>query len=300
MLAPNANSPPSVAFLGLGVMGRSMAGHLLDAGHRLVLHSRRKESAEALLARGGACTWADTPRDAASGVDVVISMVGFPHDVEAVHLGVGDGGTLAASPAPRLLIDMTTSRPSLAARIASEAGRRGIMALDAPVSGGDVGARNASLSIMVGGDAAAFEQALPILERLGTTIVHQGGPGAGQHTKMVNQILIAGTMMGLCEGLHYAKASGLDPSRVLESVGGGAAGSWSIANLAPRILRGDFEPGFFIDHFVKDLGIAIEEAARLGVTLPALGLAKSLYERAQAQGLGRKGTQALALVPSAE
>lgn len=266
-----------------------MARHLLNAGHFVRVHSRTRARTDELVAAGA--EWSESPRSVAEGSDVVMSMVGYPSDVEAVHLG--PQGTLRAARPPRLLIDMTTSRPSLAVRIAAEAARVGSRALDAPVSGGDVGARNATLSIMVGGDEAAFDDALPILQTLGKNIVRLGGPGAGQHTKMVNQILIAGTMVGVSEGLAYAAHAGLDQATVVKAVGGGAAGSWTVENLVPRILRGDFQPGFFIEHFVKDLGIALEEAERMRLDLPGLALAKRLYDEAVAGGAGRLGTQAL-------
>lgn len=284
-----------VGWIGTGVMGRSMAGHLLTAGYRVRVHSRTRERAAALVDAGA--EWCPSPREAADGAFAVCSMVGFPRDVEDVHLG--PEGTLAAPRPPRLLIDFTTSSPRLAARLAEEAASRGVEALDAPVSGGDVGARQATLSIMVGGAERTFAVARPLLELLGRTIVLQGGPGRGQHAKMVNQILIAGTMLGMCEGLRYAEAAGLEPERVLASVGGGAAGSWSIANLAPRILRGDYGPGFFIEHFLKDLGIALDEATAMGLELPGLDLARRLYEQAANTGLARHGTQALYLVTSA-
>ena len=293
MSATEASSlAPTVAFIGLGVMGRSMARHLLDGGHRLVVHTRTREKAEELEKRGA--TWADSPRQAAAGAAVCLSMVGHPEDVEQVHLGAE--GSLSADPPPRLLVDMTTSRPSLARRLAEEAQRRGVGAVDAPVSGGDIGARNATLSIMVGGSPDDVAAAMPVLRPLGKTIVHHGPAGSGQHAKMVNQILIAANMMGVCEGLLYAEAAGLDPLKVIESVASGAAGSWSISNLGPRILRGDFEPGFYVEHFLKDLGIALDEAARMHLSMPALALARQLYEGVRANGMGRKGTQALAVL----
>jgi 3-hydroxyisobutyrate dehydrogenase len=284
-------SPQRIAWIGTGVMGAAMAGHLLSAGHRLIVHSRSKSKAQSLLDRGA--EWADSPAAAAEGADIAISMVGYPHDVESVHLG--QCGTLAASRPPRLIIDMTTSRPLLAAHIADFAHAKHVASLDAPVSGGDIGAKNASLSIMVGGDKSAFDDALPILSIMGKTIIHQGGPGAGQHTKMVNQILIASNMMGACEGVLYAMKAGLDPMRVIESVGSGAAGSWSINNLGPRMIRRDFNPGFYVEHFIKDLEIALEEAARMNLALPGLALARHLYEATRAQGHDRLGTQALLL-----
>lgn len=280
-----------IAWIGTGVMGGPMAGHLLDAGHDVVVTTRTRSRAEELLARGA--RWADTPAAAADGAHVACSIVGFPGDVEAVHLG--PDGTLAASTPPKVIVDLTTSRPSLAVRIAEAASATGAGSVDAPVSGGDVGARNASLSIMVGGDDAAVGFVRPLLDRLGRTVVHQGPAGSGQHTKMVNQILIASGMVGACEGILYARAAGLDPARVLESVSVGAAGSWTIDNLAPRMLRNDFDPGFFVEHFIKDLGIALDEAGRLGLAMPGLALARQLYEAVRAQGHGRLGTQALLL-----
>jgi 3-hydroxyisobutyrate dehydrogenase len=278
-----------IGWIGLGVMGRSMAGHLLDAGHELLVHTRTPATADGLVARGA--TWCDSPANAAGGADVVATMVGYPADVRDVVLG--PAGALAAMSSGALLVDFTTSEPTLAAEIATLAGERGIDALDAPVSGGDVGARNATLSIMVGGTPDAFARARPLLETLGSTIVHQGPAGAGQHTKMVNQILIAGTMMGLCEALLYARSTSLDPDVVLASVGGGAAASWSLANLAPRVLAGDLDPGFYVEHFVKDLGIALEEATRRDLDLPSLALARRLYTALAEHGGARRGTQAL-------
>ena len=278
-----------IAWIGTGVMGTSMAGHLINAGHHLVIHSRTKSKAQGLLDRGA--EWAETPAKAADGTDVAVSMVGYPEDVEAVHLS--PTGTLAAARPPKLIIDMTTSRPSLAVQLHAAAKGRGVGSVDAPVSGGDVGAKNAALSIMVGADKQDFDAALPILSILGKNIVLQGGPGAGQHTKMVNQILIATNMIGVCEGLLYAMKAGLDPATVIQSVGSGAAGSWSINNLGPRMIKRDFNPGFYVEHFIKDLGIALEEAARMQLALPGLGLARQLYEAVRAQGHGRLGTQAL-------
>ncbi len=282
-------APLEIAWIGTGVMGRSMAGHLLEAGHRLRVHSRTAAKAQSLVERGA--RWCESPAEAAAGADLAISIVGMPEDVEAVHLG--GTGTLAAESPPRVVVDMTTSSPALARRIHEAAAARGSGAVDAPVSGGDIGARNATLSIMVGGEPDAVAAAMPAFERLGKTIVHQGPAGSGQHTKMVNQILIAGIMLSMCEGLRYAERSGLDPARVLESVSGGAAGSWTIQNLAPRILRGDLEPGFRIDHFLKDLRIALGEAERMGLELPATQLARRFYEQAVEAGLAGKGTHAL-------
>lgn len=278
-----------IGWIGAGVMGGPMAGHLLDAGHEVRVSTRSPEKAKSLLERGA--TWAATPREAADGADAVISMVGMPSDVADVHLGAE--GTLTAERLPRFVIDMTTSRPSLAQRLFDEAKRRGAGSIDAPVSGGDVGARNATLSIMIGGDADDVAACRHLFERMGKQIVHHGPAGSGQHAKMVNQILVAATMMGVCEGLLYAKAAGLDAHKVIESVSSGAAGSWAISNLGPRIIAGNFEPGFYVEHFIKDLGIALEEAAKLKLELPGLTLAKRLYDAVRNDGLGRKGTQAL-------
>lgn len=280
-----------IAWIGTGVMGTSMAGHLLAAGHALSIFTRTMAKATSLIERGAQP--AGSPAEAADGADVAISIVGYPQDVSEVHLG--ERGTLSARRLPRVIVDMTTSEPSLAVRIASLARERGVSSLDAPVSGGDIGARNAALSIMVGGDPEGFEVAKPLFEKMGKHVHLQGGPGAGQHTKLVNQILIASNMIGVCEALIYARKCGLDPLRVLDSVSVGAAGSWSLSNLAPRMLKRDFAPGFFVEHFLKDLGIALDEAARMRLSLPGLGLARQLYLAVQAQGHGRCGTQALLL-----
>lgn len=284
-----ANTSIRIGFVGLGIMGRSMAGHILNAGHQLKVYNRSRDKADELVARGAA--WCDTPGDVAAASDIVITMVGFPHDVEEIYLG--DQGIVARAAPGAVLIDMTTSSPALAERIAAEAAKKGCHAIDAPVSGGDIGAREAKLAIMVGGDAVAFEMALPILQCMGTSIVLQGGPGAGQHTKMCNQIVIASTIMGVCEGLAYGKHAGLDLDTVLKSIGGGAASGFQLNVLGARIIKGDFAPGFFIEHFIKDLGIALAEAQRMQLDLPALALARKLYEQLAAQGYGRNGTQAL-------
>lgn len=281
-----------IAFIGTGVMGASMAARLIDAGFRLTIHNRTRAKALHLLEKGAA--WADSPRAAAAlKPDLLITMVGYPRDVESTYLDPGLG-IFAAYPAlPPILLDMTTSSPDLARRIAARASSLGISALDAPVSGGDVGARNGTLSIMVGGDASALDSIRPILEHLGRKVTLLGPAGSGQHTKMVNQILIAANMIGVCEGLLYARQAGLDPALVIEAVSSGAAGSWSVSNLAPRIISGDFEPGFYIEHFLKDMAIALDEARRMNLALPGLALAEQLYRAASAQGLSRKGTQAL-------
>jgi len=278
-----------IGFVGIGVMGRSMAGHLLTAGYPVHVFNRTKEKAQALLDRGA--VWQGSAGDVAAVVDVVITIVGFPQDVEAVYLG--DGGIVERAKPGATVIDMTTSSPDLAVRIYESAKAKGIAAIDAPVSGGDIGAKEARLSIMVGGDSDAFEKVKPIFEVMGKNIVLQGGAGAGQHTKMSNQVAIASGMMAICEAMAYAKKSGLDPETVLKSIGSGAAGSWSLTNLAPRILKGDYAPGFFVKHFLKDMRIAIESAESMKLELPGLALAKQLYDRLAASGGENDGTQAL-------
>src|SRR5438093_2187728 len=278
-------------WIGTGVMGRWMCQHLINKGYAATVYNRSRDKAQPLLDAGAAL--AESPRAVAERSDVVFAIVGFPKDVREVFLGTQ--GALAGSRPGMALVDMTTSEPSLAREIYEAARAKGVESIDAPVSGGDVGARNAALSIMVGGDAATVERVRPLFELLGKTIVHQGPAGAGQHTKMVNQILIATGMIGICEALLYAYRAGLDIETVLESVSGGAAGSWSLSNYVPRILKGDFEPGFFVEHFLKDMEIALEEARRMNLALPGLALAHELYLALRAQGSGRKGTQALIL-----
>lgn len=277
-----------VGFIGLGNMGRHMAGHILAAGHSLYVYNRSREKAEELVSRGA--VWCDTPGDVAAQVDVVITMVGYPHDVEQVYLG--EGGILARAN-KALLIDMTTSSPFLAQRIAAAAKQSGCRSLDAPVSGGDIGARDAKLSIMVGGSQTTFDEALPLFSLMGTGIVLQGGPGAGQHTKMCNQIVIASTIMGVSEGLSYAKQAGLDLTTVLKSIGGGAAAGFQLTVLGGKMIVGDFAPGFYIEHFIKDLGIALSEAERMQLELPGLALARKLFQGVADRGMSRLGTQAL-------
>lgn len=280
-----------IGWIGTGVMGRWMCQHLISKGYQATVYSRTKEKTQALLDLGA--TWADSPRAVAERADVVFAIVGFPQDVREVFLG--PQGALAGSRPGSVLVDMTTSEPSLAREIYAAARAKGIAAVDAPVSGGDVGAKNAALSIMVGGDADVIEAIRPLFECMGKTIIHQGPAGAGQHTKMVNQVLIASNMIGVCEALLYGYKAGLDLKTVLQSVGGGAAASWSLNNLGPRIIDRNFEPGFFVEHFVKDMGIALDEAKRMGIALPGLALANQLYLAVQAQGWGRKGTHALML-----
>jgi 3-hydroxyisobutyrate dehydrogenase len=272
-------------------MGAPMAGHLLAAGYEVDVFNRTRERTADLI--GSGARWRDSPRELAAQSEVVFLMLGYPSDVRNTVLG--EGGVLHAMKPGSLLIDMTTSEPSLAVKIQAAAAAQGVEALDAPVSGGDVGARNATLVIMVGGSVEAFDRALPLFEALGQTIRHLGPPGAGQHTKMVNQVAIASGMIGLCEALLYADRAGLDVENTIDTIKGGAAGSWSLSNYGPRIVRGDFDPGFRIDHFIKDLGIALAEARRMNLSLPGTAVAEQLYVAARSQGLGQKGTQALSL-----
>lgn len=283
------NGRKKVGFIGLGIMGRSMAGHILDGGQELHVYNRTRSKADELVAKGA--IWHDTAGDVAAASDVVITIVGYPKDVEETYLGAG--GIVERAKAGTILIDMTTSSPTLAGEIAARAAEKGISVLDAPVSGGDIGARAAKLSIMVGGTEEAFAAALPLFQRMGENIVHQGGPGAGQHTKMCNQIAIAATMLAVSESLAYAKASGLDAKRVLSSIGTGAASSFLLNNLGPKMLNDDYAPGFYVHHFIKDMSIAIAEAERMKLDLPALALAKQLYEKLAAGGFGEEGTQAI-------
>jgi 3-hydroxyisobutyrate dehydrogenase len=280
-----------IGWIGTGVMGRWMCQHLLTKGFKGTVYNRSKAKTQPLLDAGAA--WAGTPKQVSEKADVIFAIVGFPKDVREVFLGT-DGALAGAKPGS-VLVDMTTSEPSLAREIYEAAKAKGVHSVDAPVSGGDVGAKNGALSIMCGGEAEVVEAIRPCFECMGKTIVHQGGPGAGQHTKLVNQILIASNMVGITEALIYAYQSGLDPKVVLQSVGGGAASSWALNNLWPRVIDRNFEPGFFVEHFIKDMGIALDEAKRMKIVLPGLALANQLYLAVQAQGYGRKGTQALML-----
>eukprot|EP00308_Calcidiscus_leptoporus_P001495 CAMPEP_0119380134 /NCGR_PEP_ID=MMETSP1334-20130426/55664_1 /TAXON_ID=127549 /ORGANISM="Calcidiscus leptoporus, Strain RCC1130" /LENGTH=293 /DNA_ID=CAMNT_0007399859 /DNA_START=19 /DNA_END=900 /DNA_ORIENTATION=+ len=280
-----------VGWIGIGVMGRHMAGHLISAGHQLAVFSRTASKCEPLVARGA--TLARTPREAAEGADVVFTMVGRPDDVEAVTLG--DDGALSGMPPGSILVDHTTSTPRLAVHIAAWAAAQGVLSLDAPVSGGDIGAEAASLSIMCGGPPTAVERAMPLLELMGKNVLHLGPPGAGQHTKMCNQILACGNMIGMTEALIYAHRAGLDAEDVIRAIGAGAAGSWAVSNLGPRVVKRDFAPGFMIEHMSKDLGIALSEAERMGLNLPGLALAHQLYASLLRHGHGKDGTQALTL-----
>jgi 3-hydroxyisobutyrate dehydrogenase len=285
----NMSAPLSIAFVGTGVMGRSMAGHLQKAGHPLHVHNRTKEKASALLDAGA--KWHASAGEAAAQADVVITMLGFPTDVEQSYLGAG--GIVERAKPGALLIDMTTSSPVLARKIADAAAKRSLVALDAPVSGGDLGAREARLVIMVGGDAQAFARAKPLFEIMGKNIALHGGPGAGQYCKMANQIAVAVGMVAWCEALAYAKKAGLDPTAVHASISGGAAGSWAMTNLAPRALSDNYAPGFYVKHILKDMRIALESAAELKLDLQGLATAKKLYDQVAARGWEDCGTQAL-------
>jgi 3-hydroxyisobutyrate dehydrogenase len=280
-----------IGWIGTGVMGRSMCAHLIDAGYKVTLFNRTREKAAPLVERGG--TWADSPREVASASDVVVLIVGYPRDVQKVILG--EDGALAGCKRGNVIVDMTTSRPSLATEITERCAERGVVSIDAPVSGGDVGAKNGTLSIMIGGDEETVAALEPIWTTMGSKWVRQGGPGAGQHTKMVNQTLIATGMIGVCEALLYGYKAGLDLEKVLESVASGAAGSWSLSNYGPRMIANNFDPGFFVAHFLKDMGIALEEARRMGLALPGLALAEQLYQSVAAQGYARLGTHSLML-----
>jgi 3-hydroxyisobutyrate dehydrogenase len=280
-----------IGWIGTGVMGQSMCGHLMTAGFSATVYNRTKEKAQGLLDRGA--QWGDTPRQVAENSDVVFTIVGFPADVHSVILGTD--GVLAGSKPGNIIVDMTTSEPSLAVEIAEAAKAKNVHSIDAPVSGGDIGAREARLSIMIGGDGDVVESLQPCWQAMGKTIVHQGGPGGGQHTKMVNQILVAAGMVGVCEALLYGYRAGLDLETVLQSVGSGAAGSWSLSNLGPRIIAGNFAPGFMVEHFIKDMSIALAESRRMGLAMPGLALAQQLYVALAAQGHARSGTHALEL-----
>ncbi|NJP40478.1 NAD(P)-dependent oxidoreductase [Oscillospiraceae bacterium HV4-5-C5C] len=281
-----------IGFIGTGVMGASMAGQLQKAGYPLLVYNRTRSRLKPLLDRGA--EEAAGPAEIAATCPLIFTMLGYPEDVESVYFDPENGLLPHVNP-DTLLIDCTTSTPTLAAAIARQAARRGALALDAPVSGGDVGAREARLSIMCGGSQAAYDRALPYLKLLGKQISRLGEAGQGQHCKMCNQLAIAPGMLAVCEALTYAEHAGMDPEAVLAVITQGAAGSWSLSNYGPRILKGDFEPGFFIKHFVKDLKIALDEARRMKLELPGLQLALRLYQQLEQEGLGQKGTQALYL-----
>ena len=284
-------STTKIGWIGTGVMGRWMCQHLMDIGYSATVYNRTKEKAQPLLDAGA--TWGDSSSEVASSSDITFTIVGFPPDVREVYLG--ENGILKGTKAGDIIVDMTTTEPSLAQEIYEQATAQGVSSVDAPVSGGDVGAREARLSIMVGGDTDAVGTIMPLFETMGKNIVHQGGAGAGQHTKMCNQITISGTMIGVCEALLYGYKAGLDLETMLSSISGGAAACWSLDNLAPRVLQRNFDPGFFVEHFIKDMSIALDEAKKMNLSLPGLALVHQLYLAVEAQGHGRLGTQALML-----
>ncbi|MDM5231981.1 NAD(P)-dependent oxidoreductase [Lysinibacillus pakistanensis] len=278
-----------IAFIGTGVMGASIVKHLLHNGHEVTVYTRTKEKAEPLVALGA--TWASSPAEAFKNKDLAFTMVGYPSDVEEVYFG--DNGLFQSAETGNILIDMTTSEPTLAKQIFTHAQTLGVEALDAPVSGGDIGAQNGTLSIMVGGSKATFDKVLAVMKHFGENIVYQGEAGAGQHAKMCNQIVIASGMIGVCESLAYGLKAGLDLPTVLQSIASGAAGSWSLSNLAPRMINDDYAPGFYIKHFIKDMKIALDESKKMGILLPGLTLAYEMYEKLIEEGYGEYGTQAL-------
>lgn len=279
----------TIGFIGIGVMGKSMVRNLMSNGYPVFIYTRTKEKAAGLLNEGA--EWKTSPKELAEGAEIIITMVGYPHDVESVYFGTD--GIFAGASKGKMVIDMTTSTPTLAKKIFEEAQRLEMDALDAPVSGGDIGAKNGTLSIMVGGTEKAFNEVQPILSVLGNNIVFQGEAGAGQHTKMCNQIAIASNMIGVTEALVYARKAGLDPEKMLASISTGAAGSWSMSNLIPRVIKEDYSPGFFIKHFIKDMGIALDEAKKMELELPGLELAEKMYQSLAEKGEENSGTQAL-------
>jgi len=278
-----------IGWVGTGVMGKSMCGHLIDAGYNVLVYNRTKEKAVDLINNGA--TWCSNPMKVAQNSDIVFTIVGFPQDVESVYLG--ENGVLSSIKKGAIVVDMTTSEPSLAQHIYKEAKEKGVSSLDAPVSGGDVGAKNGTLAIMVGGDKETYDKIFTLFELMGKNIAYMGEAGAGQHTKMSNQILIASTMIGVVESLLYAYKAGNDLNEVINVIGKGAAGCWSINNLGPRIVDGNFDPGFFIKHFIKDMGIALKEAKKMNLSLPGLALAYQFYISATALGFENLGTQGL-------
>ena len=280
-----------IGWVGTGVMGRWMCQHVMDLGYTATIFTRTKSKADPLLKAGA--TWADSPAEVAESSDIIFTIVGFPEDVRQVYLG--ENGILTTAKSGSIVVDMTTTEPSLAIEIHQAARAKGVSSIDAPVSGGDVGAREARLAIMIGGDQEAVDAIHPLFEAMGQNIVYQGEAGAGQHTKMCNQITISGTMIGVCEALLYGAKAGLDLEIMLSTISKGAAGCWSLDNLAPRVLKRNFDPGFFVEHFIKDMGIALDEAKRMGISLPGLSLVHQLYLATQAQGHGRLGTHALML-----
>lgn len=279
----------TIGFIGVGVMGKSMVRNLMKNGFEVSIYARTKAKVTDILAEGA--LWCDSIAQCAQGKDAVITIVGYPKDVEEVYFG--QGGILENASAGCVLIDMTTTSPQLSVKIEQAAKEKGLKALDAPVSGGDVGAKNGTLSIMVGGEKETYTQCLPIFQAMGTNIIYEGKAGAGQHTKMANQIALGGAIAGVCEAMTYAKKVGLDLQTMLDSISKGAAGSWQMSNMAPRMLKGDFDPGFFVKHYIKDMNIALEEAAHVDLTMPVLNEVHDMYQALDDQGMGDLGTQAL-------
>lgn len=278
-----------IGFIGTGVMGKSIVKHFLVKGHEVMVYNRTKSKSDELVAQGA--IWQETPAEVTNASEIIFSMVGYPSDVEEIYYGAN--GIFSVEVKDKILVDLTTSTPTLAEKIYQTAKKEGAAALDAPVSGGDLGAQNGTLSIMIGGDQAVYDSVVPLFDIMGKSYSLQGKAGAGQHTKMANQIMIAGTMTGMTEMLVYAKAANLDVEKVLETLAGGAAQNWSMSNYAPRILKADYSPGFFVKHFIKDLKIALDEAEKMHLNLPATKLATELYERLADQGFDNDGTQAL-------
>ena len=278
-----------IGFIGTGVMGKSIVKHFLVKGHEVMVYNRTKSKTDELVAQGA--IWQETPAEVTNASEIIFSMVGYPSDVEEIYYGAN--GIFSVEVKDKILVDLTTSTPTLAEKIYQTAKKEAAAALDAPVSGGDLGAQNGTLSIMVGGDQAVYDSVVPLFDIMGKSYSLQGKAGAGQHTKMANQIMIAGTMTGMTEMLVYAKAANLDVEKVLETLAGGAAQNWSMSNYAPRILKADYSPGFFVKHFIKDLKIALDEAEKMHLNLPATKLATELYERLADQGFDNDGTQAL-------
>lgn len=286
-----SNENTRIGWIGTGIMGRPMCGHVLSGGYRTSIYNRTKSKAEELINKGA--MWCTSPEEVAKNSDIIITILGYPEDVREVYFG--KEGIFTSLKSGTVLVDMTTTEPSLSIEIYNKAKDKGVYAVDAPVSGGDVGAINAKLSIMVGGDEEIVSSIIPLLKLLGHQIVYEGGPGAGQHTKVCNQITVGGVMTGICEALLYSYKAGLDPDTMIKTVCAGAASTWLMENLGPRIIDNDFKPGFFVEHFIKDLGIAIAECKRMNLDLPGLNLSMELYEKTRDLGYGKLGTQALFL-----
>ena len=278
-----------IGFIGTGVMGASIVKHLLAADYSVTVYNRTKSKADELISLGA--KWADTPAEVTEKNELVFTIVGYPQDVEETYFG--ENGIFKTATENHILVDMTTSTPTLAQKLYEEGNKRGIKVLDAPVSGGDLGAKNGTLTVMVGGDESTYEKVKPFFDLFSAKVKLQGKAGSGQHTKMANQIMIAGTMTGMAELLVYANAANLDLEKVLDTVGGGSAQNWSLANYAPRILKEDYTAGFFVKHFIKDLKIALDEAEKMSLDLPATRQAKELYEDLAQNGFENDGTQAI-------